>query len=64
MGIGNIKATFPVSDKPRMLFNLLINVGILTFMSRLKSILGLSEPGKVALIFPTYEYFIFHARLS
>ena len=55
-----------------MKFFLLINVkmptvvGILTFMNRKNSILGLSEPKKAEFldIFYTYEHFKFHAQLE
>ena len=55
-----------------MKFCLLINVrmptivGILTFMSRKNSILGLSEPkkGRISWYFNTYEHLDFHAQLS
>ena len=41
-------------------------VGILTFMSRKNSILGLSESDKsrISLYFYTYEHLKFHAQLS
>ena len=41
-------------------------VGILTFMSRKNSILGLSEPAKAEFldIFYTYEHLKVHAQLS
>ena len=41
-------------------------VGILTFMSRKSSILGLSEPEKkiISCYFYTYEIVKFHAQLS
>ena len=43
-----------------------IFVGILTFISGKKSILGLSEPKKAEFldIFYTYEHLKFHAQLS
>ena len=54
-----------------MYFFLLINgklqtVGILTFMSRKNSIIGLSEPEKAEFldIFYNHEHLIFHAQLS
>ena len=60
------------STQPRMKFFLLINVkmptivGILTFMSRKNSIIGLSVPlnAEFFLYFYTYELLIFHAQLS
>ena len=63
---------FPCSTQLSMKFVLLINVkmstvvGILTFMSRKNSILGLSEPEKMLnfLIFHTYEHLKFHAQQS
>ena len=63
---------FSCSIQLSMKFFLLINVkmptivGILTFMNRKNSILGLSEPEKAELswYFYTYEYLKFHAQLS
>ena len=59
------------STQLSMKFFLLINVemptvvGILTFMSRKNSIIGLSEPRKAEfLYFRTHEYLKFHAQLS
>ena len=50
-----------------MLINdeMLTIVGILTFMSRKNSILGLSEPEKccISLHFYTYEHYKFHIQL-
>ena len=63
---------FSSSTQVSMKFFLLINVkmptivGILTFISRKKSILGLPEPEKSCLswYFHTYEHLKFHAQLS
>ena len=59
------------STQLSMKFFLLINikikiVGILTFMSRKNSLIGLSEPEKKLnfLIFYSYEHLEFHAQLS
>ena len=64
--------TFLCSTRLSINFFLLINVkmptivGILIFMSRKNSILGLSEPEKcwISWYFYTYEYLKFHAQLS
>ena len=55
-----------------MKFFLLINVkmptivGILTFISRKNSIIGISKPGKIEFldIFFTYKHLKFHAQLN
>ena len=66
------KTFFMLNSKEHEFF-LLINVemptfvGILTFLSRENSILGLSEPEKCLIFFIyfyTYEHLKFHAQLS
>ena len=67
-GLKKISCSTQLSMKFFLLTNVKLPtiVGILTFMSRKNSILGLSEPEKslISWYFYTYEHLKFHAQLS